>query len=259
MLIVLEYLAPFWASSIGLSAQIIKLVLYYIGITFSFQLARAILLSYYLRRHKLSSEYKDSFTIVLSKISSLVAHIIFFVIFLREFGINVSDFLTVMSLFAVALVLIFTEQITKFVNGLVVMFSKDFQVNDFIRVGELEGRIRDISFLHVKLHTLTGDIVYVPNSVLLNKEILNYSKKKTRSVTEKILYPRLSKKAVISKVEKLKEELFASFDEIIQESFYYSLAYETKTSICVSVEFRIQTSSWQREREIQRYIVLTSL
>ena len=259
VLVGLEWFVDGWLSVLGLPGQLVTLVLYYVGITFAFNLAQSLLMSYYLRRHSLGVEYRDSFTIVLRRVSSLLAHVVFFVVALYVLGVNLSQFVTALSLFAVALVILFTEHLGKLINGLIIMFSKEFRVDDFIRVGELEGRIRDIGFLHVELHTLTGDVVYVPNSVLLNKETLNYSKKRTRSVQSQLFVAATSYESVEELVSSLRDSLFASFSDVDEDSFFYTLESVGVGEALLVLEFRISSSSWRRELEIQRFLVLEAV
>lgn len=258
-LILFEFFAPGLIAQAGLSAQIVTLILYYIGITFVFNFLKGVFMSYYLRRHELSSSYRDSFTIVLRRASSLLAHLVFFIVALHVFGVRLGEFVTALSLFAVALVILFTEHWNKFFNGILVLFSKDFQVDDFIRVGDVEGRIRDIGFLHVELHTRAGDVVYVPNSVILNKEILNYSKKHTRSVEVRLRVPADTRRQVRSLVHKLRNSLFKNFDDVNQESFFYTLDDVSSSEVTLVLEFQILTPEWSREREISRFLALEAI
>lgn len=237
----------------------VEVLFMYVAITFTVKVLRTAALEYYLQTHDFVSEHKDSFTIVLQKVSTLLAHILFFIFALYIWGVNLSDFLTVLSLFAVALVLIFTEQISKFVNGLVVMFSKDFGIDDYIRVGDVEGKICDIGFIHVQLLTLAGDIVYVPNNILLNKETLNFSKKKTRSVSVDVLIDAKSSSQARDKSLRLQHRLMDSFSDVDQKSFFATYSQQSLGVVQITLEFRINTSSWLREREIARFLTLEAM
>lgn len=58
--------------------------------------------------------------------------------------------------------------------GLALLSSRPFVVNDWIKVGDTEGRVVSIDWRAVSLETRENDVVTIPNSVLANAEFENY-------------------------------------------------------------------------------------
>lgn len=59
--------------------------------------------------------------------------------------------------------------------GLAIQVEKPFRVGQWIRVGDFEGRVAEVTWRATKLITKAGQFVVVPNSVMSKDPILNYS------------------------------------------------------------------------------------
>ncbi len=61
-----------------------------------------------------------------------------------------------------------------FFAGLVISVEKPFRINDWIRVGEQEGRVVAITWRTTHLRTRDNDNLVIPNSKLADERVLNY-------------------------------------------------------------------------------------
>ena len=59
--------------------------------------------------------------------------------------------------------------------GLAIQVEKPFRVGQWIRVGDFEGKVQEVTWRATKLLTKAGEFVIVPNSVMSKDPILNYS------------------------------------------------------------------------------------
>ncbi|HEX2456857.1 MAG TPA: mechanosensitive ion channel family protein [Vicinamibacterales bacterium] len=59
--------------------------------------------------------------------------------------------------------------------GLAIQTEKPFRVGEWIRVGEFEGRVTEITWRATKLRTKAGNFVIVPNNTMAREAITNYS------------------------------------------------------------------------------------
>ncbi len=62
-------------------------------------------------------------------------------------------------------------------GGLVLMFSRPFEVGDWIVVDEKEGLVSDITLMSTRIQGFDGEYIVVPNDVVTNKTITNRSRK----------------------------------------------------------------------------------
>jgi small-conductance mechanosensitive channel/CRP-like cAMP-binding protein len=59
--------------------------------------------------------------------------------------------------------------------GLGIQSEKPFRVGHWIRVGEFEGRVSEVTWRATKLRTKAGNFVIVPNNIIAKEAITNYS------------------------------------------------------------------------------------
>lgn len=61
--------------------------------------------------------------------------------------------------------------------GFVVLFSRPFELGDWVRIGEHEGLVTDINIVNTQLRTFDDEFLMVPNDTVTSQEILNRSRK----------------------------------------------------------------------------------
>lgn len=64
----------------------------------------------------------------------------------------------------------------QFTGGLVLMYSKALKPGEYVRVGEHEGTVLTVGFLSTKILTPWHEEVHLPNLMLLNTSLKNYSR-----------------------------------------------------------------------------------
>ncbi len=109
----------------------------------------------------------------------LGAAVIASVVMFKEFAVYIT-------LFAVGLSLALQKYVAGFFGYFVIRMSGAFKINDRIRIGNLKGEIKHIGLFHFLLKEIgeeeklggefTGRVIYVPNLILLDQPVINYSK-----------------------------------------------------------------------------------
>ena len=64
--------------------------------------------------------------------------------------------------------------LSNFFAGLVISIEKPFRINDWIKVGDLEGRVAAITWRTTHLRTRDNDNLVIPNGKLADERVLNY-------------------------------------------------------------------------------------
>lgn len=62
-----------------------------------------------------------------------------------------------------------------FISGVILSFSRPFDVNDTIKVDDIFGKVKALEFRYTKLKTFDGRDVYIPNSDIIKKAVYNYT------------------------------------------------------------------------------------
>lgn len=115
-------------------------------------------------------------------ILKLIARIIVFaaglVAILSLFGFSTDWFLGISALTGAAIGFASTQTVGNFLAGLYLMVSRPFMVRDYVKIGDVEGEVREITINYTKIYTPTYNITEIPNRKVLDSIILNYSGKK---------------------------------------------------------------------------------
>ncbi|MFB6091096.1 MAG: mechanosensitive ion channel family protein [Halobellus sp.] len=61
--------------------------------------------------------------------------------------------------------------------GFVLMFSRPFEIGDWIQVGDHEGIVTDITIVNTRIQTFDGEYVMIPNDVVSSESLVNRSRK----------------------------------------------------------------------------------
>ena len=112
----------------------------------------------------------------------LIARIVVFaagmVALLQFFGMPTEWFLGVSALTGAAIGFASTQTVGNFLAGLYIMMSRPFMVMDYVKIGDVEGEVQEITINYTKVYTPTYNIMEIPNRKVLDSTILNYSGKR---------------------------------------------------------------------------------
>jgi len=79
-------------------------------------------------------------------------------------------------LFGLMLTLGSTGVVTQLMSGLVVVYSRSLKKGDFVAVGEVEGVVREVGPLAVKVINIRNEEITVPHATLVTQPVHNFSK-----------------------------------------------------------------------------------
>ena len=99
-----------------------------------------------------------------------------------NFGIPVTSLIALVSVFGLAISLAVQDILSNIAGGLVILFSKPFELGDYIATDSDEGTVAEISLTHTKLDTFDGQRTMLPNSKLVAGKITNFTTRGVRRV-----------------------------------------------------------------------------
>lgn len=78
-----------------------------------------------------------------------------------------------------AILLGFKDFVPNFIAGLAIHRRGFVKEGDQIRVRDIEGEVRSVNLLDTRIKTPTGDMMFVPNTIMVKNEVTRYNRKKT--------------------------------------------------------------------------------
>lgn len=91
-------------------------------------------------------------------------------------GFEVTSLVTLIGAAGLAIGLSLQGELQNFAGGVMLLFFKPFEVEDYIAVGNYTGRVEEILIFNTKLRTTESHQVILPNKMLSNEVITNYTK-----------------------------------------------------------------------------------
>jgi len=101
-------------------------------------------------------------------------------------GIEVTSFSAIILGLAAGVGMSLQGSLANFAGGLLIIFFKPFKIDDYIEAIGNSGTVKSISILYTTLITDNQQMVVLPNSILLNNPIKNFSVMPTRRLDIKI-------------------------------------------------------------------------
>jgi small-conductance mechanosensitive channel len=143
----------------------------------------AVLIMIYRLRKNIPYKYTDN---VVNGINNLYYLIVTFGIILMILGFWGIDFMTLftsLSIVAAALAIISKEYVGGIISGIIISFSKEINIDDYVKIGDNKGKILEINLTKITLLNDDDDVIYIPNDKVYMSEIINYTKKEIRKVS----------------------------------------------------------------------------
>lgn len=105
---------------------------------------------------------------------------------LQNLGINVVSVLAGLGIGGIAIALAGQETVANLFGSLTILVDKPFQINDTIKVMDVEGTVIEIGFRSTKILTPTNSVVTISNSTVAKEKLENLTMRKKRRIRHTI-------------------------------------------------------------------------
>ena len=101
--------------------------------------------------------------------------VLLFITFISKLGVETSSFVAVLGAAGLAVGLSLQGSLSNFAGGMLIILFKPFRVGDTIFAQNVEGTVSEIQIFVTKLITGNNQTIFIPNGILSNGVITNYS------------------------------------------------------------------------------------
>ncbi|MDX1416532.1 MAG: mechanosensitive ion channel [Candidatus Promineifilaceae bacterium] len=98
-----------------------------------------------------------------------------FVMVLAYLGIPTTSLVAILGASTLAIGLALQDTLGNFAAGILIIFLKPYRDGDLVEIGDKVGAVREVGFFHTELRTPDNKIVLIPNSDVMDGNIINYS------------------------------------------------------------------------------------
>lgn len=121
------------------------------------------------------------------KTANIILHILILLSALNTIGVSTNGILATFSAAAIAVSLALKDSLSNVAGGILLLISPCFSTGDYISANGEAGTVLSIDLLHTRIQTVDGKIVNMPNGVLINQSIVNFTGNGLRRVD--IIFP----------------------------------------------------------------------
>ena len=128
----------------------------------------------------LGFKHEPTLSNILSTCLKIFISVIGACILAREWNFDVTGILASLGIGSLALALAAKDALANVFGSLIIVMEKPFKAGDWISVNGIEGIVEKISFRSTCIRTFPQELVYIPNSLLSNTSITNYTRRQKR-------------------------------------------------------------------------------
>jgi len=111
----------------------------------------------------------------LSKIMKLFLVVVAFSIIIFQWGYDINGVVAGLGISGVAIAMGARELLAHLFAGVSLVLDKPYNIGDWISVQDTEGIVEDINFRSTRIRTTDNQLIVVPNGVLANQPIVNWT------------------------------------------------------------------------------------
>lgn len=169
-------------------------------------------------KDKLNPDLEDSMFKFILKAIKFVIYIIAGFLVITELGYNLNGLVAGLGIGSVVITLAAQDTAKNLFGGLVIFLDKPFSVGDWIEVDKYEGTVEDITFRSTRVRTFENSVVNIPNSIIANDSIINWSRMEKRRNKVNLCLDLDTSIEKVQIVQKRIKEMLIQHDDVIDDT-----------------------------------------
>jgi len=190
------------------------------------------------------SALDDHLAPLLRKSLRIFIVIMAFLMAIQTFGYPVTGIIASLGIGGLAFALAAKDTVSNIFGSLMIIFDRPFHVGDWIKAGDLEGTVEEVGFRSTKIRTFAKTLIAVPNNIIANTAIDNYSRMPKRRIrlTVGVSYDATPKqmREAVSRIR----ELLKTHPAIDQDFFLVNFTDFGASSLDIMVYCFTTTTVW---------------
>jgi len=127
-------------------------------------------------------------------------------------GADLSGLVAILAAISFAIGMSLQGSLGNFASGILIMFLKPYQIDDWVQIGDSFGKVQEIGIFNTIVVTPGDKVLIIPNSKVTDDVVANYSKKGVVRLEIGVTMPYNED---FPKVKKVIENALASIDNIL--------------------------------------------
>lgn len=162
----------------------------------------------------------------------------------QEWDYDVSGFIAGLGLGGLAFALAAQDAAKNIFGGIVILLDKPFAVGDWIMTPSVEGTVEEMTFRSTKVRTFANALVTVPNAVVANEAITNWTRMQKRRVSFHLGVTYTTPREKIQTCVKRIKELLDNHQEVHPDTIFVRFDQFNDSSLDVFIYYFTNTIVW---------------
>ena len=214
---------------------------------------------------KFTSPDDHYITPLITRILLIMINILTLMLMLQEFGINVSGIIAGLGVGGLAFALAAKDTLANWFGALMIYTDRPFSIGQWIKTSQLEGVVEEIGLRSTRIRTFSKTVVSIPNRLLADEIIENFSKMPKRRISFKVGVTYDTTPAMLEEsVERIRDILrdhpdvdqsfwlvkFTEFGDSALELFIYFFTDTTDWEVYLTIKQEINLQVMQRLHDL---------
>lgn len=178
---------------------------------------------------------------------------------IKEWGYDISGLIAGIGVGGLALSLAAKDAASNLLGSITIMLDKTYSVGDWIQANNIEGFVEEIGFRSTKIRTFADSLISVPNSIMSNEAVTNWSKMGKRKVSFNLQIPLDTPSDKINSLIARIKEMLTKHDDINQDYLLVSLDGFGEASLQIMFYYFTKTTAWANYLEVTQEVNLKIL
>lgn len=192
---------------------------------------------------------------VLSRLARALLMLLALFVFLAALGVNVTGIVAGLGIGGLVVALAAKDSVENLFGSITVLVESPFQLGDWIRIGEVDGVVEEISLRSTRIRTFQDSLITLPNSRLITAHVENFGRRRRRQVKTVLGISYNSSVEQITTFTARVRHLLASHDHVFEgESFAYFSDFGEST-LDVRLQFFLLAENLGEELRLREEIM----
>ncbi|WP_246045701.1 mechanosensitive ion channel family protein [Halorussus ruber] len=149
---------------------------------------------------------------IVYRVSQLTIYVSAGAIILGMWDVDLSGLLVGAGFLGIVVGMAARQTLGALLAGFVLMFSRPFEIGDWVEIDGEEGIVTDISIVNTRIQTFAGEYVMIPNDIVSGEKIVNKSRKGRLRIEVEV---GVDYDADVERAADLAEETMKDLDEVL--------------------------------------------
>ena len=174
----------------------------------------------------------------------------------QNLGYSISGLLASLGIGGLAIALAAKDALSNIFGSIMILLDRPFAIGDWVQTGELEGTIEEVGFRSTKIRTFAKTQITVPNSVLMNMAINNYSRMPKRRIKMNVGVTYATSSEQMRQAVAEIRQMLREHPAIDQEFFLVNFTQFGASSLDIMIYCFTTSTVWQEFLDAQQDVNL---